>query len=337
MAMVNASLMFARGLKSNFLASYKPMLKKSNPMLGELMDLSFESDGAAEDYPYYLSPPHPTRVDKGDVIPHRAFGARRFRVVNKKWQLSVDWHADDEADDQTNGLVAQARAAGEHFALLPERVFFQILTGTADTDLLPAIPNAGDGAALFATQAAGANRFGATNGNLLAGQTLDTPADVRSAIWNAVEQFGEFQDTEGQPLYPDDYVMRHGIFVLHDNRNQELFEEALGQGVTLAVGQNVAGTENVGAAGVTNTLLSSGMGIRRWATQRIRDNSIYVAIRNPAVKAIFRQVREPLHDNVADFANSDRTRESEIKSVYWRERAGYGVCGEPYQIIKITT
>ncbi len=332
MGIVNASVMFPKALKANFLETYSPMVKDSDPLLNMVMDRSLESDGAAEDYPYFLSPPHPSRVDKGDSVEHKAFGSRRFRVVNKKWRLAIDWHHDDEQDDQLKGLVKQARAAGEHFALLDERVFFQVLTGATDNDLLEAVPNAGDGSALFATTAGGSNRFGASNGNLLSGVTLTTAADIRSAVWNAVEQMQILDDTEGQPLYRSDYVLRHGIAIIHNVQNLELYEEAFGQRVTAEF--NSSG--NAGAA-VQNTIHSSGIKITRWATQRITDSSVYVFIANPNIKAIFKQTREPLRDNLADFANSDRVREDEIKSLYWSERAGYGVCGEPYQCVKTTT
>lgn len=330
MGTANASLFFAQGLNGAFTETYRSFGALNDPLLNMVMHRSHPSAGAAEDYPYYLSVPHPARQDKGDDITHKGFSARRFRVVNKKWSMAVDWHADDEDDDQLNQLKPWAASAGENFAMLDERVFFQILTGSSDSELLSAVPNAGDGSALFATTAGGSARFGASGGNLTTGVTLTTAADVRTAVWNAVEQMQRFQDTEGQPLYPSDYVLRKGIVIIFNVQSYELFAEAFLQSTTLDLGASFGG------AGVQNTIQAAGLNVTLWPTQRVTNTNIFIGIRNPRVKAIFKQTRRPLYNNVAEFGNSDQVRETEIKSLYWRERAGYGVCGEPYQFMKVT-
>lgn len=338
MGLAGSNLSFARGLKSNFANAYKREIATRNKDLDLMMDLGLSSDGAAEDYFYYLSAPHPVRVPQGDDVPRKGFGGRRFRVVNHNWELAVDWHEDQEADDQTNGLVSQVRQAAQHFALLPERVFYQILNGATDADLLPAIPNAGDGAALYSTtDGDSANRFGASSGNLLSSVTLTTEADIQSGVYQGVEQFHLFQDTEGQPLSIGEAAMRQGIVLTYNVQNHELFVKAFLQHRNIAIIQNAAGTENVGGATPSNWYMDSGLGVTLVPTQRITDSDIFIFIRNFHTKAVFQQVRQALRDDLEERANSDRARRSGIKAISWKLRAGFSPCAEPYMTVKVTT
>lgn len=338
MALSGSALSFARGLKTNFMSTYKPLNISLQQGLGEIMDLGMTSDGAAEDYYYNLMAPHPSRVDVTEEVPEQGFGGRGFRVVNFPYELKISWHADFEADDQTRSLVTRARQGGANFGTLRERLFYQVIQGTADADLLPAIPNAGDGAALFSTtNGSGAARFGVTGGNIVSVADLSRPGNVRAAIFDGMERIVSFQDTEGQPYYPSDYINRMGVALVFNINNLQLMIEAVRQNMTAAVIQNAAGSENVAAASVNNPLMYLGsIPIRLLPSNRISDNSIRMFVRNAEDKAVFAQTREPLRDNVADFSNSDRTRNAKIKSLYWRERLGIGVCGEPYQCVELT-
>ena len=49
------------------------------------------------------------------------------------------------------GSGSVAAALGKNWALLEERIFFQMITSGVDTELLPAIPYAADGVALYST------------------------------------------------------------------------------------------------------------------------------------------------------------------------------------------
>lgn len=338
MALSGSALSFARGLKSTFLSTYRPLNVRAQQGLGEIMDLGMTSDGAAEDYYYNLSAPHPSRVDITDEVEESGFGGRGFRVVNFPYETKVSWHADFEADDQTRSLVTRAREAGQNFGTLRERLFFQVMQGTTDADLLPAIPNAGDGAALYSTtNGSGAARFGVTGGNIVSVADLSRPGNVRAAIFDGIERMGYFQDTKGQPRYPSDWITSVGITLVFSLQNLQLLIEAVRQNQTAAVIQNAAGNENVAAASVDNPLLYLGsMPVRLMQSNRITGDDIYMFVRNANEKAIFAQTREPLRDYIYDFSNSDRTRDALVKSIKWRERLGVGVCGEPYQTVKLT-
>jgi len=329
-------LAFARGLRSNFLNTYNAKTRIIDTRLQEIMDLGVNSDGAAEDYFYYLSAPHPEYAPSGQGPASRNFSGRGFRAVNRDWKLNIEWPDNWEQDDQTKGLVKQARQGGRNFRLLPERLFFQIITATANSKLLPAIPTCADGSALYATtNGAGGARFGATGGNLLAGQTLTTAGDIRAAVYNAIEQFALFQDTDGQPLYLEEATENNGITVAFNVGNLQLFQEAFVQSRTVEIIQQAGA--NVGGATPSNVILDAGHKIKLWATQRITNTSIYCFIRNYEEKPVFWQTRAALKDNIADFSNSDRTRNTDMKGLYWKMRGTAHVAGDPYTTIKITT
>ncbi len=332
-----SKLALIRGIKNQFINAYKSKVSGPHSKLSQVMDLGFTSDGAAEDYFYYLSAPHPQRTNAGEGPPMKGFGGRGFRVINHDWKLGIEWHENLEDDDQTGGLVAQARAGGKNFAILPDRVFFQIITSTNNNKLLPNVPTCADGSALYATtDGAGNARFGATNGNLLSGliPTNPTGQNLRDAIFAMAEQYSLFLDTEGEQLFPQDDILERGLAIVYRSTLFQEMAEAVKQTSTAHVVTNVPGTENVGVAGVTNVILDSGLKIVLIPSSRVSDNSLYSVLLGEERKPVFLQNRKPLRDNIEDHANSDRTRRTDMKSLIWKWRAGFGVAGDPYMTCK---
>lgn len=321
------------GLRADFADTYKAKYKQIAGRLGRIMKLGVPSDKLVELFAYYKSAPHPARWPRGDKRRSKPFGSVQFSVQNYDWSGQVEWHENDRNDDQTKSLYEQAQDAGSNFAHLDERILFQLLLSSTDADLLPAIPTAPDGAALYATTAGGVNRFGASSGNLLSGNGVGTAAVVRADFWNTIEQFKLFQDTEGQPLW-DEATLDGGYTIVYGAANEEIFREAFIQGRTLAPQKNVGGSENVGGAAVTNTILESGLQLNLWSTQRITDNDWFVFINNSQVKALFQLERMPLRSITRTMENSDIARDTKIESVMWDARRGYGI-NIPYQTIKV--
>lgn len=321
-----------RDIRAEFLGTYRDVIGQ-NPNLGRVMALGIPSTKRTEYYGYHESPPNLERVDRGEDVSEDAHLVRAYSVENVRWAKAVGYHEDDLEDLQLGSLRDIARGFGKRAAALPEQVFFQILTGATNPRLLKAVPNAPDGAALFATTADGAARFGATGGNLLTGSGVASAADVRSDIWAAIEQFKMFQDTEGEPLL-DEGVIDRGITIVYNPANSEVMAEAFKQARTLAVVQNVAGDQNVGGAAVSNTLLESGQRFTLWATQRITDNDIYVVLDDIMPKIIFEQVRQAPRSIEETRENSERARRSWIFGSVFDLRSGFGV-NLPYGAIKI--
>jgi len=137
------------GIRSDFADAYKSAYNASKERLSNVMDMGIPSDKLIELYAYFETAPFPRLWKRGDAIPRDAFESVQFNVENRDWAIRVEWHENDREDDQTRSLMQRARDAGANFATLPERVWFQILTAAASTELLPAIPNAPDGASMF--------------------------------------------------------------------------------------------------------------------------------------------------------------------------------------------
>ena len=163
---------FAAGLRTEFLNLYERRYKAVQERLSRLMRLNIPSTRNEEDYFYYESAPHVKRWVRGDEMATKGFKGVKWTVPNYEWAEGVSWHFADRQDDQTKNLVDHARGLGESYALLQERIFFQLLQGETDPDLLPyaATMTATDGATLFsATHGDTTDRFGVSGGNTLTG------------------------------------------------------------------------------------------------------------------------------------------------------------------------
>lgn len=331
--MTIASTDLLRDVRAEFMSTYKKVAGPS-PKLQGCMRTGIPSTKLREYYGYHESPPNIERWDRGEDMPEDELLTRSFNVVNLDWAKAVGWHENDAEDLQLGDLRASARRLAQRCKVLPERIFFQILTAATDASLLKAIPNAPDGAALHATTAGGSNRFGVSSGNLLTGNGVATAAAIRSDFWAAMEQFRLFQDTEGEPLL-DDGDVDAGVTVVYGAANGEGFAEAFKQGRTLEYQAGTSTSSTGGAAAVTNTILESGQKITLWQTQRISDNDWFVFLNSPAVpRPIFEQIRQAPRVFMENRSNSRVARRSKREAILVDMRAGYGVA-LPYGSIKV--
>ena len=329
---VVAGNVLTAGLRNDFADTYKITYKGVAARLGEVMDMNIPSDKLTELYAYFETAPYPKRWPKGEDISSKSFKSVGFNVTNLDWGRRVPWHTNDRADDQTKSLFDMARDAGAHWATLPERIFFQILQSTTDSDLLAAIPLSPDGVGLFsAVDGDGNDRFGVSGGNLFAANGL-TASQIRTDAFDIFERFRQMQDTEDQPLW-DDSVVDQGFVIFYGVQNWENFSSAFQQGRTVQIVQNVAGTENVAATVPTNIILDSGIRVTLVPTQRIADNDWYVFLRGAKKKAIFRQIRQALFESFATWDTSDHTRTTGEEYIQWKSREGYSIA-LPYAAIK---
>ena len=318
------------GLRADFAATYRQQYRFVRERLARIMMLGVPSDKLTELYAYFESAPYPIRWPRGQTISSKPFKSVQFSVTNVDWARKIEWHKNDREDDQIRSLFDQARQLGANFATLHERVFFQLLTNTTDSTLLATIPNAPDGAAFFATTAAGANRFGVSGGNIVTGTGVATSGAVRTDFFSAISRFKRFQDTEGQPLL-EEGVLDQGISVIYGATNEQIFREAFIQSRTVQA--TAAGQASTGAA-VTNIVLESGLNLKLWSTQRITDNDWFIILEGTQIKPVFQQEREALKEHVETMDNSDYARRTKIESIQWDARYGYGI-NIPYSAIKV--
>lgn len=321
---VVATEALARGLKSKFVDTYKRLVVTSEANVGMVMDLSEPSDKSAELYAYFESAPHAHRWPRGEDRGTEGFRARSFEVPNYDYTCGVSWHDNDEQDDQTRSLYKQASDGGQSLALLPERVLFQYLNAATDLDLLPNLPNAPDGAALFsATDGAGNARFGVTGGNTMAGSGL-TGAALRTDFFKIKGRSARAQDTKGQPLIPPE--MLTSWVIIYNSELEEYFLEAFVQAVSAHIARE---------GSYSNVALISGVKFTLWGTPRITTNNWFARPLNLPHRSLFRQVRQEIRDNIEDFTNSDHTRRTKEKSLFWDARFGFGL-GLPLDWWRVT-
>jgi hypothetical protein len=326
-SIVVASNVLTAGLRADFWDTYERTYEGIKARLANVMQLDVPSDKLTEIYGYFQSAPYPRRWIRGEEMPNKAFKSVQFSVTNLDWAQRVSWHENDRQDDMTKSLRDRAQAAGEHFATLDERVFFQINNNSTDLDLLPSIPNAADGAALYsATDGDGSDRFGVSGGNIQSGAGVGSPVAIRSDFFKGIQKFRQFQDTEGQPLW-DDSVIDSGYTVFFNVTNWQVFAEAFQQGRTVAA-------TGASTAAVTNIIMDAGLRVELVPTQRITGNDWFVYLKGARKKAIFKQNRQPLREWFATMDNSDQARNTKIEYMQWEARYGYGIL-LPYQAVKI--
>lgn len=336
---VVAGRSFIPGLRAELLGTYRRMYEGQRDRLGRVMNLDLPSTRRTEFYFFWQSAPHMVRWAYGENMSEGGFKGVRFNITNVRWGRAISWQADDRADDQTNSLLQQARGLGESAALLDERVFFQILQGTTDGDLLTdssgttpgneetsgGVPNAPDGQSLFSTTNDGsAARFGATGGNLLTGTAITagpTEATMRADYWAVREQFGLLQDTQGQPLFGSQVLEGEAVFILAAD-NWEIATQAFQRSII-----------PVSSAGVSSELEAIGLTPTIWPSQRITTDDYFTGLASVPNRAVFSQSREGITEVIATMQNSDLARQSDEESIRFKVRKGYGV-GEPYALIQ---
>jgi hypothetical protein len=320
----NSPGVLSAAVRANFIETYTPTLQASRDRLSSLVEF-VPSDKIEERFAYFKSPAHMKRWKRGEAISMKGFADVTWTVVNRDWGIGVEWHENDEADDQTHSLVKQARGSGDSSALLDERVVFQIITAATDPDLLPAIPNAADGSALHA---AGSSRFGRSGGNIVTGTGVATPSAIENDYFSALTAMMAFQDPEGQPLH-DPSVFDGEFLIIAGSANLKVFQQAFKANVV-----PLASSTATSNAGVSNVIMAGAYKVRLWITPRITNNDWSVWALGAKTKPFVITDRQPLREAVADMSNSDRTRSSKLKSLQWDKRNGYGVA-TPYASVLI--
>jgi len=331
---VLAGATFAAGILAQALGTYKQQYEVSKNRLGGCMEIDYPSTRREEIYAYMTTPPFLNRWPVGQNMEMGTFKGVRYTCLNHRWAQSVSWNASDLADDQLSSLLLTARQIGQNAAQLNERLFFQVLTGTTDTDLLPsATPNAPDGVALYsATDGPGGARFGVSGGNIVTGN-VTSGIECRTAYWTALGQFRNMQDTQGQPLH-DEAVIDGPKILIYGAANEQVFREAFIQNQVAGIADVGTDPSSANIAGVSNLIQDSNQVPTLWSTQRISDNNSYLFLQNSPIKAIFSQLREPLREQVATMDNSDIARDSGVESVRFWMRSGVSP-NLPYQTINL--
>ena len=210
--------------------------------------------------------------------------------------------------------MKRAADLGKNAALLDEQNFFNILVNVASWDLLPAIPLAPDGRALYY----GSTRFGYATGNIVSGAGVATPGAVRTDFYKGIAAWLSFQDTEGKPLL-DRSVLDGGLTIFVGAANVQVFGEAFQQKMTSYT------TIGAGNVPVSNIIQDMGLKVKVVPTQYITTNDWFIFLDGADVKPVFSLKRDGVQDVVETFQNSDLCRRTGMESIRFWERRGYGV------------
>lgn len=319
-------------IQTTFMNTYQRRTGNVLQRLNWFMDTGVTSTRRSENYFYWESLPHVRRWRRDDEIAAKGIRSRSYNVVNFDWMDAIDWHENDADDDQTNSLTSRAQMLANAFAILPSRLFFQVLTATVDPDLLPVIPTAPDGVALFsALDGAGAARFGVAGGNIVA-QTGTTSQAIRDDFFTSIERIGSFLDTEGQPFFEDEDLDTQGYSVLYP---KDLEQQVIGAFKQQVVRETQAGATG-DTAGVTNVILDGDKSVQLWSSSRLNGTDEIIVTANAyEIKPVFWQSRKAVGTDEADRSNSDRARATKIHRFQADARGGVGV-NLPLGTVQIT-
>ncbi len=318
---VESSATLTAGIRDDFWDTYESTYEGVEKLLQPVVEF-VPSTRRSEEYGYYDSAPHPRQWVRGKPASAEAFGSNSFSVANKDWEVGVGWHRNDLDDDQTRSLKRRARQAGRNFAILHERVIFQMLLAAADPDLLEAVPNAPDGLALFSSS----TRFGAAGGNIISGGGVATASAIQVDVYKARARARAFLDTKGQPLWSPSLVDQD-VIVVYGSDNEKVFREAFFQEHTHSV------LSSTGAA-VSNIILQSGVRYVLIGTSRITDNDWFVAFPAVPVKPFIIQTRQDIREVEFTMENDSQAARTKEEGLQWDARYGYGL-NLPYGLIKV--
>lgn len=318
----------ALAIGAEFDQTYQQTYDGIDAWLSAVMDLDNPSTRRVETFGMLESMPVPELWRRGDPIPTEGTGAKRFSVVNYTYAKRIDWHREDREDTLIGDVLPRFRTLAERMALVAPKAATEIIVNSAS--LLPAIPNAPDGAALFSTtDGDSAARFGATNGNLLTGNGT-TAAQITTDFYAAVNQFADFQDTKGEPYFEPN-IGGEAYTIISPVDLRKAMIEALRAEIVYSTGGATY------AAGVSNLVQASGVNLRFMFTSRLTDASDWYIFRDDAaVKPLFELTRRPVQEEsaLADSNNSDSTRNTGMEYVQYSKRCGFGV-NVPFGAIKI--
>ncbi len=327
--------LLVNGLRTEFVDTYQAIKnRQADGRLGMVMDLSIQATNRYHTFAYLEAAPHPEEWKPGESIPTDAMKAVQFDGDVYNWARRIPWSKWDRHDDQTDSLMDMARMVGEGHALIPERIFFNLLLNDT-TDLLPAVPNAGDGVAFFTTN----TRFEASGGNTVTKAGVTTIHDIRANYYTALERFMDFKDGKGQPLL-NPATIDAGVVIIHAAASTEAFETTFLQS-RQAAGIDAAGAIGgtvVAAAATTNMNKEiSGRGVTLWGTPRLTTaDEWYIFLKGAPKKPTALLDRQDVQEFSAMEGdnNSDSVRSTGEEYIQFESRSG-GIIAVPHGAIKV--
>jgi len=320
MPMIGSGASLTPGLKNEHVYAYRASYKGVEEDLGDILWLNASSEGEWEERAIAESAPHPARWDVGKAVTAKGFNYIQGTTVNYPYGLYVPWHEDQRSDDRTGSLMDVARDSGRNWALLSERIAYQFIQGTSDTELLPAVPNSFDGIALYSSS----TRYGSANGNVVGSQSSATIQGIILGLMAAHRRYKELLSSSGQPFWSDSETKK--MKVLYGTQLTLVMAQALTQLNTLWKISGTSTTDTSTQSTMDNVLKTAGLDIVGLNSVRIADTDEFVFLRDLPVekRPVFRQIREGLVEVFMTRGNSDQAALQGVEGFVFRSREGWG-------------
>lgn len=263
------------------------------------------SNNAFEHYVLFDSIPMPHRWDRGMPRQRQAFDEYLLTIENLSFELTIPWHRYDEEDDQTQSIRSRIAQGAARFAYLEEKLFIEVLTGTASE--LNSIPNAWDGYSLFST--GGGTRFGLSGGNILSGSSgaYSTPHDFLQDVNEVIAMFIQMKDTVNEPLFTPPELQNPLVIV----------PPALRENALQARNSQLMGTPAGGGAMQSNVFKGT---FDVWVNNRLTGYDWYVVLQNADTKPIAIQTRQGIRNQLFNETNSHDLADTNIREIMWDNR-----------------
>lgn len=325
----------AAEVRDDFMQTYDPAFDGVSMGLDAAMRLDVPFNHRVETFGMIETIGYPERFDEGnEAIPEEGTGSLSFTVTTYDYGKRVSWKVKDREDNKVGDLRAKAMNLGRHFNSVPSRVFIELITASAS--LLPTIPNAPDGAAVYsATDGDSAARFGITGGNLYTGTGVATEGAIETDFFGATARMVQFNDIKGQPYWEHDaFAPSYTIF--YNPANNKVFVKAFAATVVHSISTGTDTTDPGTGAGVSNAILASGVTVRLVANPRITDNDWFIFRNNPPVHPFFRGTRRTLtmEDSMMGGNSTAVTQTFAKEWVQFTTREAYGV-NVPFSTVKV--
>lgn len=314
--------------------TYHQTVASLSPLV-ENISTSFPFERPTERFTYLESNGSMRIWRRGEDREVDAFRAVSWTTEVFDYQCKTEWHRNDDQDHQgRTSIKTNAMKRGEEAARMPIRIYSQIIEGATNHELLPSVPTAPDGAAMYANAAGGSPRFGATNGNLLTG-TGTTGQAISDDLFSAIEQFMSFTNPAGNVLWDPGVIQTAGITVMFPVALWQQMQEAFKWARPIYKDEGTSTTDTSTAVASTNRVRDFAVNITPWANPYLADSSDwYIFLNGVAIKPLYQGIKQPLEQDIWDRSNSDRAKDTKHEAVGWDARWAFGMA-LPISTIKI--
>jgi len=308
------------GLRNEASQVYRPIYSGVRSKIGECVWLEATSDKLQEVFGFLEAPTYFTWWPAETPIPSGNIKSQRFTIINRDFGRR-NYLPRNSDDDQTGTAMQFARMIAETYAILPEEIFYQIITGTSFNGTTAPLPassyNVADGNGIYST----GTRYGSSSGNVVSVTSTSTVQGVITDTFSVVRRFQEFQNTQGRPFF--DATATRTMSIFHGTATTLVMNQAEFQ--TRVPWEVTSGANGTGQT-PTNVMREAGLSITYVPSQRITDSKYYCFLRGlpTYLRPIWRQVRKGYTEWQGNFVTSDHSRDTGQLYVQGDCREGYG-------------